>query len=319
MIITLEKIHLPLKVNWKLSRNETTFKENFIVTLESGGKKNQSEIAPNIRYGETHESILEQFEDWKSRTDYSLESLGSSLHHSLRFGLESVLLAEKAQRTGRSLSDYLELKPWVRKETSFSMPIIPIAEIEEYIGKVSRFQHLKIKVNQETATEMLLEVAKHTNAKLRVDGNEAWKDFDEFMRFQEKVSHLNISMMEQPFPSSCVDEYKKLKPISKFELLADESIEDVGDFHELSQQFHSINIKLMKTGSLIRAKEFIDLAQAHNMKTMLGCMIETSIGISYGMLFSGMVDYLDLDGYLLIKDEPFRLVKEEEGFLSLNS
>lgn len=319
MNITLDKIHLDLKVNWKLSRNQTTFKENFIVNLEADGLKFQSEIAPNIRYGETHESILKQFEDWKKTTDYSLESLDKNLHHSLRFGLESVLLSHKAHLSGQTLSQFLGLSPWVKKETSFSMPIIPIGEIQEYIEKIRRFRHLKIKVNAETATDMLLEVAKYTDAKLRVDGNEAWTSFDDFMRFQEKVGHLNIEMMEQPFPSSCVDEYTKLKPISRFELLADESIEDVGDFNELSRQFHSINIKLMKTGSLIRAKEFIDQARAHNMKTMLGCMIETSIGISYGMLFSGMVDYLDLDGYLLIKDEPFRLMKEEEGFLSFNS
>lgn len=319
MNITLDKIHLDLKVNWKLSRNQTTFKENFIVTLEANGKKFQSEIAPNIRYGETHESILKQFEEWKKTTDYTLESLNENLHHSLRFGLESVLLSHKAHLSGQTLSQFLGLSPWVKKETSFSMPIIPTGEIQEYIEKIRRFRHLKIKVNADTATDMLLEVAKFTDAKLRVDGNEAWTNFDDFMRFQEKVGHLNIEMMEQPFPSSCVDEYKKLKPISRFELLADESIEDVGDFNELSRQFHSINIKLMKTGSLIRAKEFIDQARAHHMKTMLGCMIETSIGISYGMLFSGMVDYLDLDGYLLIKDEPFRLMKEEEGFLSFSS
>lgn len=319
MNISLEKIHLPLKVNWKLSRNETTFKENFIVVLEDNGKTFRSEIAPNIRYDETHESILKQFESWKSTTDFSLESLGNNLHHSLRFGLESVLLSYQASLEGKTLSEYLGLSPWVKKETSFSMPIIPVNEIQEYLEKVRRFRHLKIKVNAETARDMLLEVSKYTDAKLRVDGNEAWKDFDEFMRFQEQVSHLNIEMMEQPFPSNCVEEYKKLKPLSYFELLADESIEDVGDFNELSLQFHSINIKLMKTGSLIRARDLIEEAKKFKMKTMLGCMIETSIGISYGMLFSGMVDYLDLDGYLLIKDEPFHLLKEEEGFLSFNS
>lgn len=318
MNITLEKIHLPLKVNWKLSRNETTFKENFIVTLEEGGEFFKSEIAPNIRYGETHESIISQFDHWKKTTDYSLESLGDQLHHSLRFGIESVILSAQAAKAGKTLSEYLGLPSWIKKETSFSMPIIAVNEIQEYLEKIRRFRHLKIKVNAETGTEMLLEVAKYTDAKLRVDGNEAWKDFDEFMRFQENVSHLNIEMMEQPFPSSCVDEYKKLKPLSRFELLADESIEDVGDFTELSNQFHSINIKLMKTGSLIRAKELIEQARAHQMKTMLGCMIETSIGIRYGMLFSGMVDYLDLDGYLLVQDEPFHLVKEAEGFLSID-
>lgn len=316
MNISLEKIHLPLKVNWKLSRNETTFKENFIVHLQTDLGDFRSEIAPNIRYGETLESITKQFSDWKEHTNCSLMSLGNDLHHSLRFGLESVLLSYEAQKKGVNLADYLGLSPWVKKETSFSMPIIPVGEIKEYLEKITRFHHLKIKVNAETGTEMLLEIAKYTQAKLRVDGNEAWSDYDEFMRFQDRVSHLNIELMEQPFPSRCVDEYKALKPLSRFELLADESIEDVGDFEELSKQFHAINIKLMKTGSLIRAKELIARANEYSMKTMLGCMIETSIGISYGMLFSGMVDYLDLDGYLLIKDEPFRLIKEEEGILS---
>lgn len=317
MIISLEKIHLDLKVNWKLSRNQTNFKENFIVHLTTDLGDFRSEIAPNIRYGETHESILNQFHDWKEATDFSLASLDGGLHHSLRFGLESVLLSYQAKKEGTSLAQFLGLSPWMRKETSFSMPIIPVGEIKDYLAKVSRFSHLKIKVNAETATEMLLEIAKYSQAKLRVDGNEAWSDYDQFLRFQEKVKNLNIEMMEQPFPSHMSEEYKKLKKISSFELLADESIEDVGNFEELSSQFHAINIKLMKTGSLLRAKEFIDQARAYQMKTMLGCMIETSIGIEYGMLFSGMVDYIDLDGYLLIKDEPFNLVKEEEGFLSL--
>lgn len=316
MKISLEKIHLDLKVNWKLSRNQTTFKENFIVHLSTEIGEFRSEIAPNIRYGETHESILEQFNQWKDSTDFTLQSLDSNLHHSLRFGLESVILSHQAKKEGRSLAQVLGLSPWERKETSFSMPIIPVGEIKEYLEKITRFRHLKIKVNAETATDMLLEIAKYSNAKLRVDGNEAWTDYDQFLRFQEKVKHLNIELMEQPFPSHCSAEYKSLKKISSFELLADESIEDVGDFEELSSQFHAINIKLMKTGSLIRAKELIEEARRYHLKTMLGCMIETSIGIEYGMLFSGMVDYLDLDGYLLIKEEPFNLIKEEEGFLS---
>ena len=74
----------------------------------------------------------------------------------------------------------------------------------------------------------------------------------------------------------------------------------------------------MKTGSLIKARDLIKEAHAHGMQVMMGCMVETTIGISYGMLFSGMVEYVDLDGYLLIKNEPFRLVTESEGILSLN-
>ena len=87
---------------------------------------------------------------------------------------------------------------------------------------------------------------------------------------------------------------------------------------KIAKQFHAVNIKLMKTGSLIVARDFLREAKKHNLEAMMGCMIETTIGISYGMLFTGMVEYVDLDGFLLVKDEPFHLVSEKEGLLSLN-
>lgn len=322
MKIWLEKRHLDLKVNWKLSRNQTTFKENFIVHLGTF----QSEIAPNIRYGETPDKIQEQFDRWLKSTD--IESLTNdqtlkaaldkqSLFHSLRFGLESVYLASFARKAGKTLGDYLALPKPVAVETSFSMPIIPVNEIPEYLEKIKRFTSLKIKVNAETAEDMLGEIKKHTNVKLRVDANEGWTDLDTFMRFQETLKGINIELIEQPFPSSMEAEYRELKKKTPYTLLADESIEDVASFADLATQFHAVNIKLMKTGSLIKARDLILEAKRNNMTAMMGCMIETSIGISYGMLFGGMVEYVDLDGFLLVKDEPFRLVTETNGILTL--
>jgi L-alanine-DL-glutamate epimerase-like enolase superfamily enzyme len=113
------------------------------------------------------------------------------------------------------------------------------------------------------------------------------------------------------------EEYKELKKITPYKILADESIEDVGDFEDLASQFHAVNIKFMKTGSLIKARDFILKAKRHQMEAMMGCMIETTIGISYGMLFGGMVEYVDLDGFLLVKDEAYKLVSEDQGVLSL--
>lgn len=322
MKLWLEKRHLDLKVNWKLSRNQTTFKENFIVHLDSF----KSEIAPNIRYGETPDKIQEQFDVWLKNTD--IESLTTeaslktaldkqTLFHSLRFGLESAYLAMFAKNAGKTLGDYLGVPRPVAVETSFSMPIIPVHEIAEYLEKIKRFSSLKIKVNAETAEEMLSEIKKHTNVKLRVDANEGWTDLDTFMRFQETLKGMNIELIEQPFPSSMEAEYRELKKQTPYKLLADESIEDVAHFSDLAAQFHAVNIKLMKTGSLIKARDLILEAKRHNMTAMMGCMIETSIGISYGMLFGGMVEYVDLDGFLLVKDEPFGLVNEQNGILSL--
>ncbi|HXH75697.1 MAG TPA: enolase C-terminal domain-like protein [Bacteriovoracaceae bacterium] len=327
MRIWLEKIHLDLKVNWKLSRNQTSFKENYIVHLETESGNFTSEIAPNIRYGETPASILSQFEEWEGLTSIkdikNLSSLSLALDklpllHALRFGLESVFISWLACVDKKSLNDFLGLGKIPVVATSFSMPITPISEIKAYLEPIKRFQSLKIKVNAETAVEMLQEIRKHSSVALRVDANEGWKDLDEFMRFQETLKGMNIELIEQPFPSSMHEAYRELKKKTPYRILADESIEDVGDFAELARQFHAVNIKLMKTGSLLKARDFIFEAKKHNLQIMMGCMIETTIGISYGMLFSGMVDYVDLDGFLLIKDEPFRLVSEAEGMLKAN-
>ncbi len=326
MRIWLEKIHLDLKVNWKLSRNQTTFKENYLVFLETPQGVFRSEVAPNIRYGETPESIYFQFETWEKNTDVagilSIEKLNealgkTALHHSLRFGIESAFISSLAAREGKSLVDFLSLPPLVPAATSFSMPIIPVGEIEDYLRPISRFQSLKIKVDAQIAEDMLKEISRHTSVKLRVDANEGWKDFDAFMRFEEQIKHMNIELVEQPFPSSMNEEYRELKKTTSFKLLADESIEDVGDFSELAKQFHAVNIKLMKTGSLLKARELLLAAKKHQMEAMMGCMIETTVGISYGMLFNSLVNYVDLDGFLLIKDEPFKLVNEDNGILKI--
>lgn len=325
MKIWLEKIHLDLKVNWKLSRNQTTFKENFIVHLKTSDSHFRSEIAPNIRYGETEANILTEFEDWLSNVSVAsitdIDSLKEALLpiklHSLRFGLESAILSYLAASEKKSLREYLSLPDTKSAATSFSMPIIPVNEIADYLKPLSRFHSLKIKVNAETGQDMLREIRKYTSAKLRVDANEGWTDLDQFMKFQESLSGMNIELIEQPFPSSMTSEYKELKKHTPYRLLADESIEDVGNFSELSKQFHAVNIKLMKTGSLIKARDLLLEAKSYQMDAMMGCMIETTIGISYGMLFTGMVEYVDLDGFLLIKDEPFKLVDETDGLLAL--
>ncbi len=325
MIWSFEKKVLNLKVNWKLSRNQTTVKENILVNYKTDLGVFSSEIAPNIRYGETLENIFVQIEEFKKLALETKSSEGLlprldeiSLKHSLRFALESCLISDLAKSKGQTLTQYLGLPAVKAVPTSFSMPIIPVNEIEDYLKPLSRFKSLKIKVNAETGTEMLSEIRKHTNAYLRVDANEGWTDFEAFMKFQETLKGLNIDFIEQPFPSHLQDEYRALKKQTPYVIMADESIEDVGDFKSLSEQFHAINIKLMKTGSLTKARDLLIKAKAHQMKTMIGCMIETTIGISYGMLYSGMVEFVDLDGFLLVKDEPFHLVSETEGILKLN-
>jgi glutamate racemase len=83
--------------------------------------------------------------------------------------------------------------------------------------------------------------------------------------------------------------------------------------------FHGINVKLMKTGSLSRAVEMLRLARAAGLKTMIGCMVETSVGISAAMELESLADYMDLDGFMLLQEEPFRLVEEKGGRVFLKN
>lgn len=325
MIWDIEEKKLPLKFTWKISRNSSDEKTNLFIKLSDSGIESYGEIAPNIRYGETVESIANQFADFKNKYSDSFKNVEEfsefldslNLFHSLRFGIESAYINLICKKQNITPAKYFGLELPSEIPTSFSVPIVEISEIKGFIDSLKRFKSLKIKVNSETGLEMINEVVKYTDQKLRVDGNEAWNNVDDLIKFIEQIKNYNIEFIEQPMPSKMVEEYKYLKPLCPFDLVADESIEDKGDFSELEKQFHGVNMKLMKAGGYINGLRILNEARKNNLKTMIGCMIETSLGIYSAYNLSHNVDYLDLDGFLIIKDDPFNLVKEKNGLLYL--
>jgi L-alanine-DL-glutamate epimerase-like enolase superfamily enzyme len=317
MDLSLESLKLKLNVPWKLSRNTSLEKNNFIVTFK---QKFKAEVAPNIRYQETPERIIEEFNEFKKLLEvksYDQSLTTKNWAHSLRFALESVWLKAQAHEQNLPLWKYLGLNSPRSVETSFSLPIMEIGEVKSYLSKISRFKSLKVKLNSESAFDLVREVSRITQVKLRLDGNEAWVDYDLYKKFEEKCKGLNIEFIEQPFPSDLFDYYKDLKKQTPYLIMADESVEDELDVEKIKLGFHAINVKLMKAGSLLKAVNQLKTAHAAGLKTMIGCMIETSQGIEDAMMLNSLVDYVDLDGFLLIQDEPFQLVQENNGILAL--
>jgi L-alanine-DL-glutamate epimerase-like enolase superfamily enzyme len=315
MELEISSIKLDLSVPWKLSRNESLFKNNFIVTIKDAGFKASSEVAPNIRYGETPEIIIQEFEEFTKLAGSFEEKLEARpWKHSLRFALESAFLHLEAQKKGVTLASFLNLKGPFETETCFSVPIMEMADVEAYVKKLTRFKSLKIKVNKDCALALVQEVHRCApEALLRVDGNEAWDSLEDYLKFEKAVATLPIEFIEQPFAASRKDLYRALFPQTKFCIMADESIEDVDNLDELKTMFHAVNVKLMKTGSLIKGRDLLLRARALGLKTMGGCMIETGLGISYALYLSELLDWADLDGFLLIKNNPFPLIEEREG------
>ena len=321
---SIKELELPLKFTWNISRNSSDIKRNFIIELRNGSLKAYGEIAFNVRYGESRDLILEKFEEFKAAAPQEftgVESLVSFLEtmdlpQSLKFGIESSFVHYVSILSGKNVSQLMGTNVVSSVKTSFSIPIMEVGMVETFINdnNLKRFSVLKVKVNRDNAQDFCQEILRLTNVPLRIDANESFESAAETLKFLESFSHLDrLEFLEQPLPSGLHEEALELKKFSKVFLMADESVtkEDINEY--FPERFHGINVKLMKSGGYMKAVKQLRQAKLLGLKTMLGCMIETSLGISSALNISGGVDFFDLDGCLLLKEDPYKLISEENG------
>ena len=331
-IWSIQPLQLPLRYIWKISRNASTTKTNLILRVAGAGYEGVGEAAPNVRYGETPELLQQQFEELQGVGLHKVSSLVEldallaqhPVAHALSFALESALVLWLAAQAGQPVWRWLGVEPpALLVPTAFSLPIMAVGEVAGFLREqdAARFQLLKIKVNQTEGLDLLREVARALPGhSLLVDGNEAWPDADSLLVFLEAAGHvpgLTMRLLEQPLPAACADDYRYLRPRSNVPLLADESVTDTADFAEIARQFHGVNVKLMKAGGFRRGIELLRQTRAHGLLPMLGCMVETTVGIAAALQISSLAKVHDLDGFLIVRDEPFGLVSEDAGLLSM--
>ena len=184
------------------------------------------------------------------------------------------------------------------------------------------FPILKLKVGGPSDAANLAAVREIAPTKtIRVDANEAWKTKDEALRQIEWLARdPHIEFIEQPMPaSSAPEDFAWLKERSPMPIMADESYLNAADLPRCAGCFHAVNVKLCKTGGVTRGFEALAAARKAGLKTMLGCMIESSILTAAGAHLAELTDYLDLDGNLLITNDPFAGVTSELGMMSFAS
>jgi len=154
---------------------------------------------------------------------------------------------------------------------------------------------------------------------VRVDANEGWKTKEDALRMLEWLvaTDDNIQFIEQPMPRDAADkDLIWLKERSPLPVFADESCHTVKDIPRCAECFHGVNVKLVKTGGASMAKETLEAARNTGLKTMIGCMIETSVLISAAAHLAELADFLDIDGNVLITNDPFAGVTAKNGILS---
>lgn len=332
MIWSLTALELPLRFTWKISRNASTTKTNLLVQVRdaAGRAAGYGEAAPNVRYGETPAGLQAEFAALLGaglgcvQTEAELHELlaEQSVAHALRFALESAWVHWAAARAGQPVWAWLGVpEPEAAVPTAFTLPIMEPGAVAAFVQEqdMARFALLKIKVNQEMGYDLLREVTRALPGRpLIIDGNEAWHDPDALLQFVERTAALpglRVRLLEQPLPAAEAEAYRYLHARTPWPVFADESVTDTADFADITRQFHGVNMKLMKAGGYRNGLRILRETQAHGLQTMIGCMVETSLGIWSALQLSSLAQVCDLDGLLIVRDEPFGLVREAAGVL----
>jgi len=211
------------------------------------------------------------------------------------------------------------LDPAKTPYTSFTIGIDKPDVVRLKTEEAKGFKVLKIKLGRGNDMEMINTVREVTDVPLYVDVNQGWQDKNKALDMIYWLKEKGVVFVEQPMPKTQVDDMAWLTEHSPLPTMADEAFQRLPDIvHKIKGVYSGINIKLMKSTGLHEAQKMITVARALDMKVMLGCMTETSCGVSAVSQLSPLADWGDLDGNLLIKNDPFTGMKVIEGKVTLN-
>ena len=202
-------------------------------------------------------------------------------------------------------------------QTSFTIGIDHPNVLAQKIEEAEQYPILKIKLGTDDDQGIMRAIRKATTKVLRVDANEGWKEKETAVERIKWLEQEGVEFVEQPLPASDLDGTAWVRDRVNLPLIADEDCIRYHDVPRLQKAFDGINIKLMKCTGLREAIKMIHTARACRMRVMVGCMIETSVAITAAAQLSPLIDYADLDGNILIKNDPFVGVKVKDGQLEL--
>jgi L-alanine-DL-glutamate epimerase-like enolase superfamily enzyme len=221
------------------------------------------------------------------------------------------------KKLGIPLYRYLGLDPRDTPLTTFSIGIDTPEITRQKTKEAESFPILKIKVGLATDEPTIEAVRSVTKKPLRVDANEGWTDKEEAVRKINWLETQGVEFIEQPMPAAMMEETRWVRSRVHLPIIADEACLNAAAVPKLAQAYDGVNVKLDKCGGIQEALRTIAVARACGMKVMIGCMVSTSVSVTAAAHLSPLVDYADLDGNLLISNDPFIGVKVENGKLLL--
>ncbi|MCA8943236.1 MAG: dipeptide epimerase [Planctomycetes bacterium] len=315
-------VALPLRHRFTIAHGSFAERENFFVELEHAGERGFGESSAVSYYGvDAHamaartEVLRPRLEDWDGADP---ESLWASLLPELdddRFTLCAI--DEAAWDLWGKLRGVRLWEAWGLSLATCppSDYTIGIDDLDTMVRKLEEFPDFpvyKIKLGTDQDLEIVTELRRHTAAVFRVDANTGWTA-EQTIEFAPKLAELGVEFVEQPLPPDDEAGIARVFADSVLPIVADESCLVEADVDRCAGRFHGINVKLTKAGGITPARRMIGRARELGLKTMVGCMTETTVGISAIGQLAPMLDWVDMDGALLLAEDVADGVRVRDG------
>ncbi|MCK0157009.1 dipeptide epimerase [Cellulophaga sp. F20128] len=310
MNLTLSKYILPLKHTFSISRESHNTQDSMIVSLGHQGKIGYGEATANPYYHITFESMQKEIENIRTEIENypftTPEDFNRFLVQKKLSNFASCALDLAAHDLYGKIVNQPLYKIWNTDPTKYPITnyTIGIDTIENMVSKMKEqpWPIYKVKLGTDQDVQIVKELRKHTDAIFRIDANCAWTA-EETIEYAPELKKLGVEFLEQPLKADDWNGMEKVMHASVLPVIADESCIVEADVEKCGYHFNGINIKLTKCGGLTPALRMIKKGKAMGLKIMVGCMTESSVGISAVAQLAPQLDYVDMDGAMLLSKD----------------
>lgn len=306
---------------FRIARSEHRSYEHHLVRLEDGGDVGWGEAAPSRRYGETAATVaaaLDELLPLVGDDPYALDAIERRLNGHLwenasaKTAISMALHDLIGRRHGLPLYRGLGLDLDRIPPTSFTIGIDDPERMREKVAEAAPYPILKIKMGFPGDLEALETIRRVTDKPIRVDANEGWSRAEALARVAA-LEELGVELLEQPVRAADREGLAMVAAATGIPVVADESCRTSADLADLLGVVDVVNVKLAKTGSVMEAVRLMTAARALGLGVFLGCMVESSLGIAAAAHLAPLADFVDLDGHLLLSDDPWTGLRFEDG------
>jgi L-alanine-DL-glutamate epimerase-like enolase superfamily enzyme len=319
--IRAHSLELPLAQTFAIARSSRDTTDVVWAELDHDGVVGHGEGAPVDYWGETVEGMVAFLRDdapaLVGDDPWALEAIGARVAASdapqgAKQALDGALHDWIGHRLGQPVWRLLGLER-VAPPTSFTIGIDTVEGTRDRAHRARGFRVLKVKVGGPDDLERLRVVREEAGVPVRIDGNEGWT-LETARALVPELVELGVELVEQPFPADDLDAFRALREIEpRPPVVVDEGCRDLATVAPVAGYADGINVKLAKAGGLREGLRMVHAARALGLGVMLGCMVESQLGIAAAAQMASLVDWVDLDGHLLLGESPWTGLGLEDG------